>query len=127
MFEKASRLKLRFETTKGSISVEDLWDISLVGKSLCLDNIAKLLFRKLKASDVESFVLKSPKADDLLKLRFDIVKYVIDVRLKEAELAEQAKTRKEKKQKILAIMADKEDQTLRDASLEDLKKMLEDL
>ena len=29
MFQKASRLKLRFDSPKGLLSVEDLWDLPL--------------------------------------------------------------------------------------------------
>lgn len=29
MFEKASRIKLRYSTNRGVLSVEDLWDLSL--------------------------------------------------------------------------------------------------
>lgn len=29
MFKQASKMKLRFATSKGNLSVEDLWDLSL--------------------------------------------------------------------------------------------------
>ena len=41
LFEKASKMKLRFSTTKGVLSTEDLWDLSLES----LDRIAKNLKR----------------------------------------------------------------------------------
>ena len=59
MFEQASRLKLRFTTARGSLSVEDLWDLPLTsttGKPN-LDDIAKSLNRELRATSEEtSFV-----------------------------------------------------------------------
>lgn len=44
MFEKASRMKLRFNTQRGVLSVEDLWDLPLIQ----LDNIAIALNKKLQ-------------------------------------------------------------------------------
>lgn len=131
MFEQASRQKVRFETSRGSVTVEDLWDIPLIttkADGVSLDNIAKDIFRKLKDSDTEtSFVKKISKPNEILQLKFDIVKHVIDIRLKEAETAEVAMVAKEKKQKLLAIIAQKEDAKLYDASLDELKKMVETL
>ena len=39
MFEKASRLKLRFKTQNGIIAVDDLWDLTLDS----LNTLAKAL------------------------------------------------------------------------------------
>ena len=45
IFEKASRLQLRFASTKGSLSVEDLWGLSLES----LDTLAKAVNKQIKA------------------------------------------------------------------------------
>ena len=50
MFEKASRMKLRFNTQRGVLSVEDLWDLPLIQ----LDNIAIALNKKLQESKTEA-------------------------------------------------------------------------
>jgi hypothetical protein len=127
MFQKASRKKLRFETPLGFLSVEDLWDLPLQSGKANLDDIAKALFRRVKDQDTVSFVVKSKTQDDTLQLKFDIVKYIIDVRLAEAEVAETAKVNKEKKQQILAIIAAKENESLMGTSLDELRKMAESL
>lgn len=127
MFEKASRYKLRFHTTRGRISVEDLWDLPLLGGSDCLDEIAKGLRLKVKDSAEESFVVKSDKKDDVLQLKFEIVKHIIEVRLKEAEAAANAKVLREKKQQIMSIIADKESEALRGKDVDELKKLLESM
>ena len=129
LFEKASRMKLRIETDKGNIAIEDLWDLPLIHtkKSLCLDDIARILNKKLKDSEGESFVLKTTKTDETLSVAFEIVKHIIAVKLEEAETAKREKAIKEKKQQIMAIIADKELDHLKGASMEDLQRMLNEL
>jgi hypothetical protein len=130
-FEKASRLKLRFDSVQGKISVEDLWDLPLTTKSAnraSLDDVAKATSRALKTSgEEESFVLKTTPANSLDKLRLDIVKQVISVRLAEAEESEKAAVNKAKKAQILAIIDQKKDAALSNLSVEDLTKLLAEL
>lgn len=129
MFEKASREKIRFETPKGSLTVEDLWDLPLSSASgkANLDDIARVLNKQLKETEDESFVVKVKKNDNILRLKFDIVKHVIDVRLAESDEAEQRKVAKQKKDRLLAIIAQKEDEKLFSSSLDELKAMVESL
>lgn len=126
MFEKASRLKLRFESPKGLLSVEDLWDLPLSGTAsrANLDDVARGLFKQLKSGDDVSFVEKARKSDETLQLKFDVVKHVIDVRLAEAEAASKAKETAEKKQQVLRIIAEKKDKKLYDMPIEDLEKLI---
>jgi hypothetical protein len=55
------------------------------------------------------------------------VKRVIAVKVEERDAAASALKRKEEKQKIMALIADKKDDALKGKSLEDLEKMLEAL
>ena len=126
MFEKATRLKLRFPSQKGFLTVEDLWDLPLTGK-VSLDNIAKQLNKEIKDSSEESFVIKKTEKNSILELKFELVKYIIKVKLSEIETAEKAKVLKEKKQKIMELIQEKENESLKSKSLEDLQKMLDDL
>lgn len=126
MFEKASRLKLRFDTPKGQLSVEDLWDLplhSLTGKAN-LDDVARVLDADLQADSNRSFVNKATSADEILKLKFDIVIHVINTRLDEREASNKLAEKREQKQKIMAIIEQKKDAALSEASLADLEKML---
>lgn len=95
MFEKASRLKLRFRAQAGSITVEDLWDLSLTQ----LDNIAVSLNRELRGTE-DSFL--ETRKDQTLELRFNIVKHVLDVKKEELHDAKQAKANAERRQVLLA-------------------------
>ena len=133
MFEKATRMKLRFDTPLGSLPVEDVWDLPLLshngarGKKACLDDLAKTLNQELKTTDHESFVLKQTTPNKELQLKFELVKHIIGVRLLEKEISENAAKAKEKKAQIMAIIADKETESLKGSSIEDLRTILESL
>lgn len=128
MFEQASRLKLRFDTIKGNATTEDLWEIPLTCRSgFSLDDIAKSLNRTLKENEEESFVVKKNGANDILNLKFSIVKHVIKEKLEDIEKAENVAANRAKKEKIIDILADKEDSALKRRSKADLEKMLAEL
>ena len=122
MFEKASRMKLRFNTSKGMLSVEDVWELPLTSNSgrVNLDDIAKELFKQLKESDVVSFVTKKTDSNEYTQLAFDIIKHIIDIKLLEREENARIKSNKEKKQQLLALIAQKENEQLGGMSLEEL-------
>ena len=129
MFEQATRNKVRFESSQGLLTVEDLWDIPLTSARgrANLDDIARGLYRKIKETETESFVIKAPKADELTQLKFELVKHVIDVRLAENAAAEQLRLNREKKQQLLALIAQKENEQLQGHTLDELKAMAEGL
>ena len=122
MFDVATRKKLRFPMRKGMISCEDLWDLSLDD----LDRLAIDLKKTLDEREV-SFI-KTPRVsntDD--QLRFNIVKSVIDVKLQEKEIKEDRVKKEAEKVRIQALIAEKENEKLKDTSLEELKKKLMEL
>lgn len=128
MFEQATRLKLRFNTVRGNVTAEDLWDMPLTHSSgFSLDDLAKSLNKMVKESAEESFVVAKTSENDIIELMFEIVKYVIGKRLEEAKEKENAAEKADKKKKILAILAEKEDDSLKSKSSAALKKMLEEL
>lgn len=130
MFEKASRMKLRFDTPRGQITVEDLWDLPLFRKNAntyTIDDLARSLSRQLKQDAEESFVVKQTSANCKLKLQFDIVKHVIDVSLQEKEAKEKATSKRQEKQRILEILAHKEDQELASKPLDELRKLAKEM
>ena len=129
MFEKASRLKIRFDSPAGPLSAEDLWDLPLTSstKKANLDDLAIHLNKTLKDTTTESFVKKSAPKNDELQLKFDIVRHVITVRLAENEAESLKKTNAERKQKLLAILAEKQDADLKGKSAEELQKLINEL
>lgn len=124
LFEAASKMKLRFSSNKGMITSEDLWDLSLAD----LDEMARETYKRVRDDmDHVSFVRPVSKVDSTDLLRLDILKRVIEVKMEERDAAEKAVLQNAKKQRILNIMAEKEDENLKGASLEDLRQMLAEL
>lgn len=119
IFEYAVRNKVRFPY-KGSISVEDLWDLPVEE----LDKIYKVLNSQVKQSQEESLLLTKSVTDELLDTQIEIVKYVVTVKLQEQAARAKAADKAAEKQKILAIIARKQNESLENSSIEDLNKML---
>ena len=127
-FERATRKKYRYESARGYLTTEDLWDLPLTESDFCLDNIAKVLSRHLKETEEESFVITSDnKARKILEEKLDIVKHVIKYRLDAINKANKRMETIEKKKKIMSILEDKKDDALKDKSVEELEKLLEEV
>lgn len=119
MFETAIRNKYRFPY-KGNASVEDLWDLTPKD----LDGVFKTLNSQIKVNQEESLLATKSAADTELAAKIEIVKYIVGVKLADAEKAKQAKENKEKKQKLMALIADKQDAELAGKSVAELQAML---
>jgi len=129
MFQKASQLKLRFTTPRGNLTTEDLWDLPLLALNggPCLDDLAKALNRELKASEEESFVKPKTSSNTALGLKLEIVKRVIEVKLEEIAVRELVAERKLKKERLLGLIAEKEDDKLKKTSLAELRRQVAEL
>ena len=128
IFEKASRKKLRFNTNAGLLSVEDLWDLPLTEGKVNLNDLAKSVNKLIKDDD-EDFVKvrkRATKEESDNKLRLEILKRVIEVRVEEKERREKALERKREKELIANIIAEKQNEELKNKSIEELKKMIEE-
>lgn len=122
IFEYATRNKVRF-SFRGLISVEDLWDLSLTN----LDSIYKELNKQSKQSEEESLLNIKTQEDELLNVQIEIVKHIVSVKLVEKEAREKASAKKAQKQKIMSIIAAKQDEALQNSSIDELQKMLDEL
>ena len=122
MFEVATREKMRFPF-KGMISVEDLWDLSVQN----LDKVFKILNSQRKEAQEESLLNVKSSEDEVLDKQIAIVKYIVGVKLEEQAARVKAAENKEKKQKIMALMAKKDDEEMENMSREELQKLLDEL
>lgn len=122
IFEYAAKNKIRFPY-RGMISTEDLYNLSVEA----LDDIFKTLNKKLKAEKEESLLAERSKESTELEVQIAIVKYIVAEKQQEALNRLKARERREQKQKIMAIMAEKDDVELRGKSKEELQKLLDEL
>jgi len=122
IFEVATRNGFRF-TFKGMISVEDLWALNVRD----LDSVFKILNSQLKQVNEESLLDVKTKQDQELDTKIEIVKYIVKVKQEEENMRLKAKEQKEKKQKIMEILATKQESNLQNMSEDELKKMLDEL
>lgn len=133
MFEQASRLCIRFDSPRGALSVEDLWTLPLLAASATrpsLDAIAVGLHKQTRdAAETVSFVAPATadSAKDELLLKFEVVKYIISVRVAERDAAAAAADRKEKKQRLLSLIAEKQDAELSSKSIDELRALAESM
>ena len=122
MFEIATRKKYRFPF-RGSITSEDLWDLSLAQ----LDTVYKTLFKEAKTEKEEESLMDEKKEDQDLLNKLDIVKHVFNVKKTEAEVAANAMEKKRQKERLLELIAKKQDAALADKSIDELTAMVNDL
>jgi len=128
IFQKASKEKLRFTVPMGTVTTEDLWDLPLTSvKHISLDSIAISLHEEIENTSKKSFVNTKSTVDAELALKFDIVKSVIETKIAENTAKAEATERKEKKSRLLSLLANKQDEADKELSVEELQKQIEEL
>lgn len=123
MFEVAARKKYRFKATNGMVSVEDLWDLTLTH----LNSIAVALNKQIREASEDSFLETAKKADVDTVNKLEIVKHVIKVKQDEKKASEAAKDKAQRKQELMEIIKQKQNQELTNKSIDELVKELESL
>ena len=119
-FLKASRQKLRFNTSFGVLSTEALWGLEIEQ----LDTLAVSLEKQYKSSGGKSFVFKKSAKDKDIKLKFDIVISILTVKIEEQEVANKALIVKQHNAEIMEAYRDVSNKSLRKKSPEELLNML---
>jgi polyhydroxyalkanoate synthesis regulator phasin len=126
MFERATRLKLRFDSTKGKISVEDLWDLPMSK----LDKMAVDLHKDTAGGGGLSYIPKEVKGCvelDTSKLKLEVLKYILGSKVEEYKENSLRISNLVQEQKILETIARKKDKDMGERSIEELEEMLRDL
>lgn len=127
LFVAASRCKLRIATAKGSLTVEDLWDLSLKA----LDDIAVKLDAQLAPPARRSF-LENPdvKADVKMeqdRLALEIIKVVIETRQAENKATYAARQKADQVQFLKGLLEKRKMAELESLSAEEIEAQLKAL
>ena len=122
IFEAASKNKYRYPY-KGMITTEDLWDLTPAQ----LDIVYKALNKGVSEAQVSSLMCKVTEVDAELLNKIEIVKHIFNAKETEAEARKNDAAKHAKKQRILDILAQKQEDALQNMSEDDLKKMLDEL
>lgn len=130
IFEQAARQKVRFQSTKGELTVEQLWDLPLTSKTgFDLATIGKATHRALRDMADESFVVvtKPDSAQARLELQMAIIKHIITVKQDEADEREAAARKAQERERLTEILAKKQDAALESLSVEELQARINGL
>lgn len=120
IYETAARKKFRFPY-KGTVNVEDLWDLS----PEALDSIFKNLNAQVKTIRQEESLLSSGTEEDVeLNMKIALIRHIVSTKVAEKEIKLHEKERAEKRQRIMELIEKKKDENLNNMSEEELKALL---
>lgn len=121
-FEKAARIKLRFDLN-GSTSTEDLYDFS---KEKLADYEVILQERIDKQGKSNRFAKKA-KTIEIDSLRLAIISHIIDLKVSEEEESANAIIKKQERDELLSLLAQKQKAKMSELTEEEIQARLEAL
>jgi len=124
IFAEATRRQFRYESHKGALSVEHLWELPL---NDTLDDVARRCKQELDATPQHSFITRENESDEtqtVAKLKFDVVEYIINYKLKIEEKAKSRAENARKRQDILRALDDRDKKSLASKTKKQLKEEL---
>lgn len=126
LFIIAARKAFRFPSNRGDLNIENIWNLPLVSANgFDLNNVAVELNRQLKNLTEESFVNTKPTpGKDIAELKLDLVKYVIAVKQEEQAKARRKAEKAAEREKLVQLLADKEDESLKNLSADEIRAKL---
>lgn len=128
LFETATREKYTFPSSKGELTVTELWDLPLTSKNnVDLDTVAKAINKQLKESDEESFVTATTGKSKTLQMKLEVVKYIIKVKMDENEAKRTAADKLARKKVLMEALEQKQQQEILRMTPDQIKAELEKL
>lgn len=131
LFEIATKEDFQFESPRGLLNVQDLWNLKLTTGPANLNDIAKAIDAKLAATATKEFVpsavRKTSAQERVLTLQLEVVKRIIAFKLEEREAAEAAQEKQAKRARLLEALATAEGRELTSKSVDELRTALAEL
>ena len=126
IYKQGMKAKVRFESTVGLLTTEQLWDLPLLHKTKAnLNDVAIRVSADIKTT--EDFVGTVVGIDAIAELKLEIVKDIIATKkLDMTSKINKAKSDAEVN-KLEELIAAKKDETLQELSLEELEAKIEEL
>lgn len=118
-FMLALKTGLRFQF-KGNLSTEDLFSLSLAD----LDALYKSLRRLLRSNEEESLLVVESHEDAETRLKVEIVKAIVADKLADREATKARIEKAAQKQKLLEVLARKQDASLEQMTEDQIKAAL---
>lgn len=122
LFEIATRNKMRFPSTKGELSVEDLWDLS--------DKDLDVVYKNLKDQEVKSSeesLLDDANVDPKLTTAIGIVKYIFTTQRNERLEAKELIDKKRNQQLYIDALSRRKLKDIDNMSVEELEAKIAEL
>jgi len=123
MYKECAKLKLRFPTIVGALSVEQLWNLGTNDLNILVVNLEE----QYEESKGKSYLRVKTKKDKTLKLMFDVALDVLNTRLDEQEEAASVAEIKKEEQRILGLIQNKKQEGEKELSIEELETKLKAL
>lgn len=133
IFEKATRVKLRFATNRGDLTVEQLWDLPLKG-NLSLNSVAVALKKEITQTEDMIDLVDGDESDTSAnvkvaknKLRLEVVMHIIKVLKEERDASQAREATMSQLRAIDQAIASKQQEALVSGSLDELEKRRSEL
>jgi hypothetical protein len=125
MFKNAIKSKFRFETTKGMVSTEDLFDMPLSSRNgFDLDTVAITLDTQIKSTSDISFVKQTTTVNKELAEKLEIVKSIISDKLLEHASKQVALAKASQKEFLQEVLKEKQVDAVKSLSIEEIQEQL---
>jgi len=124
IFEKGAKEKVRFYH-HGSLMIEDLWDLPIDSLNL----LYRQINNDLKTLNDEGLIKNNSINNEtlILQLQLDLIKHIFTDKQEKIKIAKIEKIHRERKNRIMEIITNKQDQSLEEKSVDELMNMLEKL
>lgn len=123
MYKKAIRAKLRFQTSKGLLTIEQLWGLTLTELKNLIISLHETV-KKVPSEDLAFLETETVQEESEDKMRFNIAVDVYKTKQQEAKDSREEASKKAYNQHIAEIIAEKEEADLRNKSIDELKAMM---